>query len=266
MAADGATEARVRWMLVGNLGGGDVSGVTPDGFAEALAKAGLGGEVTVADRLGAAQTRTYKVFFPRLKSFSLAEIVATTEPLASLRALAEALASGDAARRPSTDDAIAKVNELVGPGELLGEIEAALRPAAPAAASGAGTGGGNGTGAAAKGGGAADGIFGQADLPGTGSGDGATEARGAIGSFVKAMRGPSGGKSATGFSAARDVLERAVFASAADILANPGVQQMESILARREAGRRQLPRRVEHAGRPRQPPCHGRGGATARAG
>ena len=137
--AEGAGEgARVHWLVAGTfspLPAGTRLKVSTDNLAQVMADAKLGGSVTVPDRLGAADKRTIEVAFTKPKSFQLTEIVASVPLLQSLRALAEDLGSADATKRPSPDAAIARLQELVGPGKLLDAVSAAVRPAgAPAAA------------------------------------------------------------------------------------------------------------------------------------
>jgi hypothetical protein len=58
--------------------------VTPDSYAEELARSATGLRVSVEDRLGAGPMRTFELSFPKPRSFTVAEVLASVPELRAL--------------------------------------------------------------------------------------------------------------------------------------------------------------------------------------
>ena len=138
MDAIDKTGVRVRWLIAGAFSAnptGKRFSVTGAELPNALESAKLNAKVTVTDRLGEGATRTFDVAFGSFKTFQVNEIVAAIPTLKELQSLAGGLASADPTKRPSPDDAVARIVSLVGDGKLAATVRAklGLTPAAPAA-------------------------------------------------------------------------------------------------------------------------------------
>lgn len=227
MGESADASARVRWLVAGTFTQnptGKLRTVSADGFAQMLADAKLEVSVTVADRLGEGDTRTFDVAFSKVKSFTLAEVIGSVPLLSELRALGDSLGSTDLTKRPEADTALARVLELVGNGKLSGEVAKVLAPAKPAGAAPA-AGAPAASSSSANGGDAVDSIFAQAGVETP-----ATAGRSAINAFISASRAASGNKPKVNTAQGRDaraVIETAVYGTAADILKDPAVAKLE---------------------------------------
>ncbi len=225
-ATEQKTAAAVRWLVAGAFS------ASPSGrrmrlgateLAQALEAAKVVAKATVEDRLGADKTRTFEVSFPTFKSMQTSEVVATVPTLKALTALAASLGHTDPTKRPAPDASIAQIVELVGDGRLAAAVRAKLGVAKPAAAPESGA----APSAPAQGGGlSVDDLLGGGTAP---TPVAAPTASSAIGSFLKAVREPSAPVTAPSAGrAARDLIESEVFATAVDILKEPGVTALES--------------------------------------
>ncbi|MCC7540824.1 MAG: type VI secretion system contractile sheath large subunit [Deltaproteobacteria bacterium] len=217
--------ALVHWVVAGTFSpapSGRRFAVTPDDLHTHMAAAGLRKSVTVADRLGAADTRTFDVVFDKPKSFAVGELVASIPALAALRALAEDLGSNDVNQRPLPDAIRQRISDAVGPGKILSAVEALLSPA-PAAAAKAEPAKAEEAAAPAPAASVDEILDTKKTAPATTT---------AVDSFVRAVRsGGAGSKSVTPSAAARgarNLIEEAVFRTANEILAEPSVARWES--------------------------------------
>ncbi len=212
--------ARLHWLILGAFSPrpqGRVFVATREGFADCLQQCELQMQLPVADALGDGATRSYRVDFQRLRSFTLQGIVEGDEQLSQLCELASDLARP--AARPSPEAVIQRVEQLVGPGALyrrLQKLQAAARPPASEAGDPAG-----GDSPAAD---PVQGIFERAEVgkPRT--------AAGAIDAFVKATRSESAASGASA-AVARDasrLIEDAVYVTAAEITRATTVAELES--------------------------------------
>lgn len=217
------TGVRVRWLLAGAFSAapaGNRFSVHQASFAKALEDAALTVTATVQDRLGDKDSRAVTVSFPSLRAFGVNEVVAAVPALKGLAALAAALGSADAAKRPDPQSAVDQVLALVGEGRLAAGLRAKLGVAAPAAGEKP---------AAAP---AADSGNPLDDLL-----DGAvvsapkTEVntpKGFLDNFVKAIRpGSAGAANPTLARGGRDLIEAETYATAVDVLKSPEVAAVE---------------------------------------
>lgn len=212
--------AHVHWLVVGPLSGdprGDRHSLTASAFPDVMEGAALQARTEVEDRFGDAETRSYEVSFPALKSFTLNEVVQSVSELRELLSLAERLTSGKERLEP--EQALAAVEQAVGRGRLHDAVaEAVGGPPAGAGRAGdepasSGSGGDDGV----------EGIFAKADVAKPAA---ATKA---VDSFVGAVRSSSGRKSVPKAGrSARRAIEDAVYATAADILRSEPVSKLES--------------------------------------
>ncbi|WP_164010866.1 type VI secretion system contractile sheath domain-containing protein [Pyxidicoccus trucidator] len=125
-----AEGARVRWLVAGAFSpapSGRRFHLTPESFGTELARAATGLRITVADRLGAGDTRTFELSFDRLRSFGLADLVSTVPELRALHALHGELSGGDPLRPLSAEEAATRVATITGPGRLPDAVAEALR-------------------------------------------------------------------------------------------------------------------------------------------
>jgi hypothetical protein len=97
-----------------------------DSFAVELAKAVAGLRVTVPDRLGGAEQRTFELSFDKLRSFWVLELLAALPELEKLQALAEGFMKADPSRPLTPEEGAARVAEVVGAGRLSSAVSLAL--------------------------------------------------------------------------------------------------------------------------------------------
>ncbi len=207
--------ARVRWLVLGAFSqapSGERFHLEPGTLDKAFAAAELRFSVKVPDRLGAAGGERTVIVAPRsLKDLTQAALIAADPGLSALKALGEDLGSGDAAKRPTAEAALARIVEAVGDGALAAEARSALglAAAAPAPAPAAGD--------------AADKLFAQAEAPATGD-----PAKRAVTAFVASMRpgGPAPAQS-SGARKLRDAIEVALYATAREVLADRALAALE---------------------------------------
>jgi hypothetical protein len=127
-----AAGARVRWLVAGALSAvpsGRRFFLTLESFGMELARAATALRVTVPDRLGAGDTRTFEVSFDRLRGFGLADIITTVPELRALHALRDGLAGNDPLRPLTPEDAASRVAAVTGPGRLADAVAEAFRQA-----------------------------------------------------------------------------------------------------------------------------------------
>ncbi len=222
-ATEQKTGVSVRWLVAGAFSAapsGRRMRLAAADLAQALEAAKVSARATVEDRLGGDKTRTFDVSFPTFKSFQASEVVANVPALKELSSLAASLAHADPTKRPAPDAAVAKVVELVGDGKLAAALRAKLGVAKPAVESA------QPTPPAAPASGSSlsvDELLSSAPAPAS------PTASSAIGSFLKAVREPSAPSTPPSAGrAARDLIEAEVFATAIDVLKEPGVAALES--------------------------------------
>jgi hypothetical protein len=122
----------VRWLVAGAFSpapSGRRFHLTPESFGTELARAATGLRITVADRLGAGDTRTVELSFDRLRAFGLADIITTVPELRALQALHEDLSRSDPLRALSPEEAASRISAVTGPGRLPDAVAEALRAA-----------------------------------------------------------------------------------------------------------------------------------------
>lgn len=215
--------AFVHWVVAGAFSAAPAGRrfvVTPETLAQHMAEAKLTRVVSVKDRLGSGDKRTFELAFDHPRAFNAAELTAKIPALAALKSLAEDLGSNDVSRRPLPEAIRQRITDAVGSGKLLEAAEAALAPAGaappPAAAPAAEP-------AAPAATASVEEILEQKKTaPATTS---------AVDSFVRAVRAGGGGsKSVTPSGVARTIrnlVEEAVFGTANDILSEPTVARWE---------------------------------------
>lgn len=217
--------ARVRWLVAGAFSpapSGRRFHLTPESFGTELARAATGLRITVADRLGAGDTRTVELTFDRLRAFGLADLVSTVPELRALQALHASFSSSDPLRPLSAEDAASRVATITGPGRLPDAVAEALRaivaplPALPPPPETSG-----------------DELV-EALLNHAAPGSSATASR-AVDAFLRAInpRTPAATAStppapSTSRKTARDLIEEALLLTAKDILAAEPVARLES--------------------------------------
>ncbi len=224
MSREGTAGSQVRWWVAGAFTqspSGRRFLVTPDTYAEELARSATGLRVSVADRLGAGETRAFELTFPKLRSFTVAEVVPVLPELRALKALMDGL------DKLPADAAVKSIEAVVGAGRLSESVGAVLRekqaPAAPAPKAG------NGvvphTPAAPRQPDLVDSIF---DKTETARPDQAAKA--GVDAFLRAVgtRSTSPATPASVAAPARALVEEAVLATARDVLAHPLVARLES--------------------------------------
>lgn len=219
------TGVRVRWLVAGafsaNPSGARFS-VHQGSFAGKLEEAALSVAATVQDRLGDKDLRTITVSFPSLRSFGVNEVVSAVPELKGLAALAAALGSADASKRPDPDAAVAQVIDLVGEGRLsaalrakLGVAPAGAGPSAPAVAK-----------PEASGNPLDDLLDGAAVTPA--KAPEASTPKGFLDNFVKAIRPEgAGATNPTLARGGRDLIEAETYATAVAVLKSPEVAAVE---------------------------------------
>lgn len=212
------TGVRVRWLVAGSFSAAPAGArfaVSQGTFAQRLEAAGLAVTATVTDRFGAAETRAVELHLPTLRAFGVQEVVGSVPVLRDLAALAAALGSADAAKRPEPADAVARVVALVGEGRLATGLRAKLGVvAAPVAAGGGG--------AVAN---PLDELLEGATV--TKPAAASATPKGFLDNFVKAMRPEGAGSNPTLARAGRDLLEAEVYATAVEALKSPAVAAVE---------------------------------------
>ncbi len=225
---DSSSTAHVRWLFAGAMSPtprGTLTRVSRHDFTERMLAAELKLTATVSDRLGAEEKRIFEVSCDGLAAFKLAGLVERVPLLRNLRDLSADLGSADPARRPSAEQAIAKIIELVDDGRLAADVRKALTPPAAKAASAPASA------PAARGEGALDRIFAQVHdkEPSRAS------AASAVDSFVEVARQGDGTSGAEKYSlssasarAARAAIEEAVYGTAADLLRTPELLRLEA--------------------------------------
>jgi type VI secretion system protein ImpC len=219
-----AEGARVRWLVAGGFSpapSGRRFHLTPESFGTELARAATGLRVTVPDRLGAGDTRSFELTFDRLRSFGLADLVSTVPELRALQALQASLTGADPLRPLSAEEAASRVAAVTGPGRLPDAIAEALRatvtplPTVPPPPETAG-----------------DELV-EAFLNRADAGSPAAASR-AVDAFLRAVnpKAPASGASATppatSRKTAKDLVEEAILLTAKDILSAEPVARLES--------------------------------------
>ncbi|MFP2905532.1 type VI secretion system contractile sheath domain-containing protein [Pyxidicoccus sp. 3LFB2] len=219
-----AEGARVRWLVAGAFSpapSGRRFHLTPESFGAELARRATGLRITVADRLGAGDTRTFELSFDKLRSFGLADLVTTVPELRALQALHASLSTSDPLRPISAEDAASRVAAITGPGRLPDAVSEALRatvtplPTAPPPPETSGDE-------------LVEALLNRAE-------EGPAAASRAVDAFLRAVnpRSPASGSSApaspaTSRKTARDIIEEAMLLTAKDILAAEPVARLES--------------------------------------
>lgn len=222
MSHEGTSGSQVRWWVAGAFTPGP-SGrrftVTPDSYAEELARSATGLRVSVVDRLGAGETRTFELTFPKLRAFTVAEVVSSVPELRALKALMDGL------DKLPADAAVKSLEAVVGAGRLSEAVGAVLRekqsPPPPK--------GSNGVvphaPAAPKSPDVVDSIFAQTDTARP-----EQTAKASVDAFLKAVgtRASAPANPASATAPAKALVEEAVLATARDVLAHPVVARLES--------------------------------------
>lgn len=224
MSREGTAGSQVRWWVAGAFTqspSGRRFLVTPDTFAEELARSATGLRVSVADRLGAGESRAFELTFPKLRSFTVAEVVAVLPELRALKALMDGL------DKLPADAAVKSLEAVVGAGRLSESVGAVLRekqaPAAPAPRAG------NGvvphTPTAPRRPDLVDSIFDKTETTRP-----EQAAKAGVDAFLRAVgtRSTSPATPASAAAPARALVEEAVLATARDVLAHPLVARLES--------------------------------------
>ena len=197
--------------------------MTPDSFAEELARSATGLRVSVADRLGAGETRTFELSFPKLRSFVVAEVVSALPELRALKALVAGL------DKLPAEAAVKSIEAVVGAGRLAESVGAMLRekqsPPAPKAGNGVSNGVAPHASTAPQQPDLVDAIFERTD-----SARPEQAAKAGVDAFLRAVgtRSTSPANSSSVAAPARALVEEAVLATARDVLAHPLVARLES--------------------------------------
>ncbi|KFE68457.1 type VI secretion system contractile sheath domain-containing protein [Hyalangium minutum] len=218
--------ARVRWWVAGAFTpspSGRKFLLTSDSFASELAKAASGLRVTVPDRLGGAEHRTFELSFDKLRAFGVMELISSVPEFKKLQGLTEGFMKSDPSRPVTPEEGAARIADVVGAGRLSSTVSAALggkppEPAAPAAPS---------TPAASSGG--AD-LVGELLANAEASSPVAT-AKAGVDAFIKATAPKAAGPgrmNPDARRAVRDAIELSVIHTAKDILAAEPVARLEA--------------------------------------
>jgi hypothetical protein len=218
--------ARVRWWVAGAFTpspSGRKFLLTSDSFASELAKAASGLRVSVPDRLGGAEHRTFELSFDKLRSFNVMELLSSVPELKKLQGLTEGFMKADPSRPVTPDEGAARIAEVVGAGRLSAAVSAALggkppEPVAPAAPS---------TPAPSNSGGD---LVGELLASAEASSPIAT-AKAGVDAFIKATAPKAAGPARMNPDArraVRDAIELAVINTAKDILAAEPVARLEA--------------------------------------
>ena len=219
--------ARVRWWVAGAFTASP-SGrrflLTSDTFASELAKAASGLRVTVPDRLGGAEHRTFEVSFDKLRAFGVMELIAAVPELKKLQGLTEGFMKADPSRPVTPEEGASRIAEVVGAGRLSAAVSTALggkppEPVAPAAPS---------TPAASSNSGGD--LVGELLASAEASSPVAT-AKAGVDAFIKATAPKAAGPARMNPDArraVRDAIELAVINTAKDLLAAEPVARLEA--------------------------------------
>jgi hypothetical protein len=234
-AGDGLT--RIRWLLLGRFSpapSGRVTRVRKGELAEAMTHARLRAAVNVRDRLGGEDRRAVELGICSLAELRLDGVVDAVPSLASLRDLAKDLASADPQKRPSPEEAVTRVVEIVGEGTLANALREVLLPKPPTGEPRSVTPppkpshDSHAEAASPEPATAVDKIFSKVDVEQAAG----KPASSAVDSFVRLMRsGKDGATYRTPSSQARKAraaIEDAVYATAADVLRHPVVNVLDS--------------------------------------
>jgi type VI secretion system protein ImpC len=199
--------------------------VTADSFAGELAKAASGLRVSVPDRLGGAEHRTFELSFDKLRAFQVMELISAVPELKKLQGLTEGFMKADPSRPLTPEEGAARIAEVVGTGRLSSAVFTALggtpEPApAPAAPS---------TPAAPSEGnaGLVDELLSRAEAPAPSATD---TAKAGVDAFIKAMSPAKPGPARMNPDArraVRDAIEVALINTAKDLLAAEPVARIE---------------------------------------
>lgn len=252
--AENVGSAHVRWLFAGAfspLVNGKVIKISRNNYTECLSEAITDVVVEVRDRLGADDIRKFSLRCDGLATFKLANVVDRISMLKELQILAQNLVSTDPNKRPSANQAVATVIELIGEGRLAQELDKALTPP-PAKESTAATSNtavssepeatisksdsksSSSPSSAAGGDNVLDRIFAQVKSK-QATKDAAANA---VGSFVSALRQTdattSSNKSSYSLNSTpgrngRNIIEDAIYATAADILRSPTLNALEAV-------------------------------------
>ncbi|MFE8605191.1 type VI secretion system contractile sheath domain-containing protein [Archangium violaceum] len=226
MSREDTAGSQVRWWVAGAFTqspSGRRFQVTPDSFAEELARSATGLRVSVEDRLGAGETRTFELTFPKLRSFVVAEVVSALPELRALKALMDGL------DKLPAEAAVKSIEAVVGAGRLAESVGAVLRekqsPPAPKAGNGVSNGVAPHTSTAPRQPDLVDSIFERTD-----SARPEQAAKAGVDAFLRAVgtRSSSPANSSSATAPARALVEEAVLATARDVLAHPLVARLES--------------------------------------
>ncbi|AKJ00072.1 Hypothetical protein AA314_01698 [Archangium gephyra] len=197
--------------------------MTPDTFAEELARSATGLRVSVADRLGAGETRSFELTFPKLRSFLVAEVVSAVPELRALKALMDGL------DKLPAEAAVKSIEAVVGAGRLAESVGAVLRekqsPPTPKGSNGVSNGVASHAPAAPRQPDLVDSIFERTD-----SARPDQAAKAGVDAFLRAVgtRSTPPANPASATAPARALVEEAVLATARDVLAHPLVARLES--------------------------------------
>ncbi|WP_224240747.1 type VI secretion system contractile sheath domain-containing protein [Hyalangium gracile] len=197
--------------------------LTGDSFASELAKAAAGLRVTVPDRLGGAEHRTFEVSFDKLRAFQVMDVIAAVPELKKLQGLTEGFMKADPSRPLTPEEGAARIAEVVGAGKLSAAVSAALggkpeptAPAAPSTPAPSSSSGGD--------------LVGELLASAEASSPTAT-AKAGVDAFVKAMAPKTAGParmSPDARRAVRDAIELALINTAKDLLAAEPVARIEA--------------------------------------
>ncbi|MDY7226466.1 hypothetical protein [Hyalangium rubrum] len=218
--------ARVRWLVAGAVTASPTGRrflLKPDTFAEELAKAASGLRVSVPDRLGGAEQRTFELSFDKLRSFGVMELLGAVPELKKLQGLTEGFMKADPSRPLTPDEGAARVAEVVGAGRLSAAVSAALGGTPPAAAPTPAS-----APAAASSGG--DDLVGELLAKAEATSPSAT-AKAGVDAFVRAMAPKGAGPAKMtpdARRAVRDAIELALIQTGKDLLAAEPVARLES--------------------------------------
>lgn len=225
MSQDSAAGSRVRWWVAGTFTpspSGRRFQVTPDTFAEELARAAVGLRVSVPDRLGSGETRTVELSFPKLRSFIVAEVVAAVPELRALKALMDGL------DKLPAEAAVQRIEAVVGAGRLSEAVGTVLREKQVAASPKGTHGVSNGTHAApaaTKSADLVDSIFARTEAARP-----EQAAKAGVDAFLRAIgtrsTSPAGAPAAV--APARTLVDEAIQATARDVFAHPLIARLES--------------------------------------
>ncbi|MBN1203428.1 MAG: type VI secretion system contractile sheath large subunit [Myxococcaceae bacterium] len=197
--------------------------LTGDSFAAELAKAASGLRVTVPDRLGDAELRSFELSFDKLRAFQVMDLIAAVPELKKLQALTEGFMKADPSRPLTPEEGAARVAEVVGAGRLSSAVFAALggtpEPVAQATASPPAA-------QASGGGDLVNELLAKAETPSA-----TATAKAGVDAFVRAMAPKAAGParmSPDARRAVRDAIELALIHTAKDLLAAEPVARIEA--------------------------------------